>query len=739
VRVRLPDGREKFIQCQGEITFDDSGGVVRMSGTLQDVSERRAAEAALLQSDSRYREAQRIAKIGNWEWDIASGGSWWSDELYRILEESPADYEASLDNFLRKVHVDDRRLIIESTQNVAVEPGSYPPSEIRLSFPDGRTKVVELRVDVKVDGHGQPLTVSGTVRDVTERWLLESRLRESEERYSTTVNLAAIGIAHVDPAGRFVWVNQHMCEMLGYDQAELLGLTIKQVSHPADVGVTDEARRRLHSGAVDSLTIEKRYRRKDGGTIWVRIRCAVRRDDAGEPLYDISAIEDVSDRRAVEERVKFLATHDEMTGLPNRMLFNELLNEAVATASFSRGKCSLMFIDVDRFKIVNDSLGHEAGDALLKEMAARLRRCMGDSDALARLGGDEFVALIRDVTDLATIAERAKAILNATLKPMKISGQECRVTVSIGIACFPDDASDAASLMKHADMAMYLAKEEGKNNYQFYSPHDAPMTVDYLALESHLSHALEQEEFAVQYQPKVDLETGVIRGAEALLRWWNHDLGTVSPAQFIPLAEDTGLIVPIGRWILGVACSQCVSWQRQGLPPVVMTVNLSPRQFKDPNLLDDIARVLEETGIEPGLLELEITESMLMHDADQAVERAASIKSLGVRIAIDDFGTGYSSLSQLKRLPIDTLKVDRSFVRDIPGNAEDEAIIETIISLGKTLGVTVVAEGVETEEQLVFLREHACDEMQGFYFSKPCHPDTFAALLASAPGGRVLP
>ena len=285
-------------------------------------------------------------------------------------------------------------------------------------------------------------------------------------------------------------------------------------------------------------------------------------------------------------------------------------------------------------------------------------------------------------------------------------------------------------LMKHADVAMYLAKEEGKNNYQIYSAQHRPLSAEHLVIESHLGRALEQNEFSVQYQPQVSLKTGRIGGAEALLRWWNPELGTVTPGQFIPLAEDTGLIVPIGRWILRAACEQNMNWQREGLPPIVMAVNLSPRQFKDANLLDDISDILAETGMAPGLLELEITESVIMHDASRAADRVEAIKQLGVRLAIDDFGTGYSSLSQLKRFPIDTLKVDRSFVRDLPANAEDKAITEAIISLAKTLGVAVVAEGVETAEQCEFLRARGCDDMQGFYFSKPCHPDAFAALLA---------
>jgi predicted signal transduction protein with EAL and GGDEF domain len=365
-------------------------------------------------------------------------------------------------------------------------------------------------------------------------------------------------------------------------------------------------------------------------------------------------------------------------------------------------------------------------------MARRLGGCMRRSDVLARLGGDEFVVLLEELADPGQAADVARKVLSSVLAPVEIMGHECRVTASIGIALYPTDARDSQTLMKNADMAMYVAKEEGKNNFQFYAKHSSPMSVERLVLETHLARALERREFTVQYQPKVDMRTGEIKGTEALLRWWNPELGAVSPAQFIPVAEDSGLIVPIGRWVLKTACEQNVAWQRRGLHPIVMSVNMSPRQFKDAALLDDIAQVLAETGMQPRWLELEITESMIMHNVDMAAAKAEAMQALGVRLAIDDFGTGYSSLSQLKRFPIDTLKVDRSFVRDIPNNAEDRAITEAIIALGKALGVTVVAEGVETEEQRDFLRDNACDEMQGFYFSRPCHPDVIAELLARA-------
>jgi diguanylate cyclase (GGDEF)-like protein/PAS domain S-box-containing protein len=458
---------------------------------------------------------------------------------------------------------------------------------------------------------------------------------------------------------------------------------------------------------------------------------------SGEPIFDDKGrfqgyrgvSREITEQKLAEERIQYLATHDGLTGLPNRVMFNQLLGLEIESARRYERKFAVLFIDLDRFKSVNDTLGHAAGDTLLKEMAARLKLALRASDVVARMGGDEFVVLVQEVSDADQIAAVARKILSATLRPVEIAGQECRVTASIGICMYPGDAQDEESLMKNADMAMYLAKEAGKNNYQFYSAEIQSRSIEKLGMETQLRHALERNQLSLNYQAKLDLRTGAISGVEALLRWNNPELGAVPPMQFIPVAEETGLIVPIGKWVLRTACAQNRAWQREGLPPVCMAVNLSPRQFADPDLVADVTAVLAETGMAPELLELEITESMVMHDSDRAVKLLGEIKALGVRLAIDDFGTGYSSLAQIKRFPIDTIKIDRSFIREIPGNAEDMAIAQAIIAMGRSLSLTVVAEGVETEQQQTFLREHLCDEMQGYFFSKPVVPEAFAALL----------
>jgi diguanylate cyclase (GGDEF)-like protein len=436
-----------------------------------------------------------------------------------------------------------------------------------------------------------------------------------------------------------------------------------------------------------------------------------------------------AEKKQADDRIKYLATHDVLTGLPNRASFNQLLDLSIKSARRNDRKCAVLFIDLDRFKIINDSLGHAAGDTLLVEVGQRLRRCVRESDVVVRLGGDEFIVMLNEVADNEQAATVAQKVLAAISPAFTLAGQECHTTASIGIAMFPADGADVETLTKNADLAMYLAKENGKNNFRFFIEGVKTQSIDRLILETRLRHALECNQFLLHYQPKVDLTTGQITGVEALLRWAHPDLGMLPPMQFIPLAEETGLIVPIGRWVLKEACAQNMAWQRQGLRAVSMAVNLSPRQFVDENLLRDIDDALSASGMPPELLQLEVTESMVMQNVARAIKLLDAMQSRGIRLAIDDFGTGYSSMSLMKQFPIDTIKIDRSFVRDLPDDSEDKAIAQAIISMGKALGMTVVAEGVETAEQEMFLRSHACDEMQGFLFSKPVLPEQMSFLL----------
>jgi diguanylate cyclase (GGDEF)-like protein len=437
----------------------------------------------------------------------------------------------------------------------------------------------------------------------------------------------------------------------------------------------------------------------------------------------------VDEHIAHAARVEYLAYHDGLTTLPNRSLFGKLLGQSINAAHRYNKQLALLFLDLDRFKQINDTLGHEAGDQLLQEVATRLKACLRDSDTVARLGGDEFVALLPELDEKKYAATVAQKMLAAVARPFVLVGQEFRVTASIGISIYPQDGLDEQTLKKNADVAMYQAKEEGKNNFQFYTEKLNVNSLERLTLESALRHALERSEFQLYYQAKQDIRSGRITGMEALLRWQHPDLGTVAPMQFIPVAEETGLIVPIGKWVLRTACLQNVAWQNQGLPKLSMAVNLTTRQFADEHLLLDLTAILADTGMEPHLLELEITESLLMRDVEKTLRIFTSLKDMGIRIAIDDFGIGYSSLSALKQFPLDTIKIDRSFIRDIFSVTEDKALTEAIIAMGRTLSLTVVAQGVETEQQADFLRQNACDEFQGFYLNEPVPGDQIAALL----------
>jgi diguanylate cyclase (GGDEF)-like protein len=432
-----------------------------------------------------------------------------------------------------------------------------------------------------------------------------------------------------------------------------------------------------------------------------------------------------------EEQIRQLALYDSLTGLPNRNLFKEQLSDAVARADRTDQALVMLSLDLDRFKRINDTFGREVGDLLLKEVASRLTKSLRQTDfvtrndssamrhQIARQGGDEFTVLLGDLNQAQEATKVARRILEALSQPFNVNGNEIVMSASIGIAVYRLDGNDADTLLKNADAAMYYAKDQGKNNYQYYNDKMNTSAFQEMSLESNLHKALERDEFSLYYQPKIDVKNGSIVGTEALIRWRHPDLGLVSPAQFIPMAEETGLIIPIGEWVLNSACAQLRAWQEDGLAPLPVAVNLSAKQFHQQNIAATVMRALQDHAVDPRLLELEITESTAMRNPEATSATLRNLKALGVRIAIDDFGTGYSSLSYLKRFPIDSLKIDRSFVADLPGNQDDATIAQAIITMAHALRLKVIAEGVENEAQLEFLTANGCDEMQGYYFSRP--------------------
>jgi diguanylate cyclase (GGDEF)-like protein/PAS domain S-box-containing protein len=767
----LPNSARHYFAISGEPVFDTAGRFKGYRGVGRDITARKRAEHLLslehtvtrcLADAGSVSEAltaaiRAICETENWEY----GQFWRLDEKADVLRFDGFWVTPGADVAIKSFFEKSRDVVFhrgvglmgrvwESDEPIWVADVSVDPRVLRKEIvrETGLRSTFRFPVTWKGKIIGVFDFASRQIREPDARLLQATRvigsqigqflqrqraeevLRESEMRFRFLTELSSDWYWVQDAQNRFTEISGSVLEKTGLKAQEFLGKPLWDPFFGIELSEEEWAKYKAQLDAREPVR-ELAYKQvlRDGGTAYYSVSCRPFEDDRGEFAGYRGVGRDVTEQKRAEAHIQYLATHDGLTGLPNRSMFSQLLNLAIVTAQRYERKFAVLFIDLDRFKVVNDTFGHEAGDELLKDFSKRLKGNLRSSDVVARLGGDEFAVLVPEVGDATELATVARQILSTAIKPVLVSGRECRVTASVGISIYPADAQDEESLLKNADLAMYLAKEEGKNNFQFFSKGIRSRSLERMALETNLRQALEREEFFLHYQPKLDLKTKAITGVEALLRWQNEELGLVPPAQFIPVAEDTGLIVPIGRWVLRTACTQSMAWQRQGLPPVHMAVNLSPRQFADPNLLEDIATVLLDTGVSPNLLELELTEGMVMSNVDRAMKILASISKMGVRLALDDFGTGYSSLVQIKRFPIDTLKVDRSFIRDLMQNPEDQAITKAIIAMGKTLGMTVIAEGVETQEQEEFLSEHACDESQGYYFSKPISADGFAELL----------
>ncbi|MFC0253153.1 EAL domain-containing protein [Massilia consociata] len=565
-------------------------------------------------------------------------------------------------------------------------------------------------------------------QDITFRRKARLRLQESEEFFRLTFNQAAVGIVLLGSDGRVLRTNSKMSHILGYSEIELLQRFFQQLTCEADLPDELALIRRLKAGEISDYQREKRLIRRDGVLVWVSVNVSSMRDANGNQRF-ICVIKDISRQKQAEEALLRMANHDALTGLPNRVLMQDRLGQAIMHAHRNGRQVALMFIDLDRFKHVNDSLGHDAGDALIVEIARRLSSSLRESDTVARQGGDEFVVVLPDLASEEDASTVACKLLENLFQPITLCGQEVFPSGSIGIAMYPRDGEDSATLLKCADSAMYGSKGQGGNHYSFYTAEMGEQAYEHLRMEGALQRALQRGEFLLHYQPVVDIGSGRVTGVEALLRWQPQDRGMVSPAEFIPLAEETGLIVPIGDWVLQTAMRQQVAWRQAGLPLVRISVNLSARQFLGQDVAQRVAGLLAQTGCDPSWLTLEITESVLMENPVAATETMGRLAEMGVQLAIDDFGTGYSSLASLKRFPIHSLKIDRSFVMDLTQDADDAAIVNAVIALAHSMKLNVIAEGVETTEQLAFLQEHGCDQMQGYCFSRPVAPERIEAML----------
>lgn len=570
-------------------------------------------------------------------------------------------------------------------------------------------------------------------REMTERHAAEQAARESEERYRQVVEMSPDAIM-IEREGRIVFVNRGTLELLGApNAAQIKAMSFLQLI-PIDWRERMQEKMVALDGYNDAAScFEGRMVCFDGKEIDVEIRRAVFQYEGAPAVQTV--IRDITRRKDYEDQLRKQALHDALTGLPNRALLMDRLEQAIALADRRRHAVFVLFFDLDRFKYVNDTLGHDAGDELLCVITERMAECARKCDTLARLGGDEFVMVVDGIDDEAFVPMLAQRIMNRICEPVLLRDQEIAVTCSIGISAYPHDADDPHTLLKYADTAMYHAKEKGRNTYERYSAEMHSRVNEHLLIESNLRRALERDEFLLHYQPLVDLHSGRIVGAEALVRWRHPELGMVAPARFIPLAEETGLIAGIGDWVLRTACRQARAWHDVGFKNLQVAVNLSAHQLTRVNFDAEVAAALSDAGLAPQYLELEITESTSMKHPERTVTLLARLKEMGMSIAIDDFGTGYSNLSYLKRFPVDRLKLDRSFVSDITSNPEDSELARAIVGMARSLRLTVVAEGVEDAQQLALLRAYGCDQMQGYYFSPPLTSEEFLDVLRS---GRAL-
>jgi diguanylate cyclase (GGDEF)-like protein/PAS domain S-box-containing protein len=763
LRVVGVDGIRRYVSVSGEPVYDARGRFRGYRGTGRSVTEQRAAEARL----GMQREITALlAAAGPVHQTIEQVMRVVCDRLeFHCGDRRVLDAERGL--LVREESVDDGsealREFVRSTAGYTSEPGTTRAGPLSRAWSERAVVWIE-DIEAATGFRRAPLALAAGLRSAVAFPVLSrgepiavfefySRLRQPEDAAAgailesvgrqigqfierkcaeaalhlagQAIESASESIVITDARGRVVDVNPAFIRSSGYSRAEVIGRRPRMLR----AGRDGYARLREMARAL----------RRDGrwqGEVWSRRRngevypewmsVVAVRDEGGRPTHYVAMSIDISERKAAEERLRKLANFDVLTDLPNRGVLEQQLERALAQAARNGRSLAVLFVDLDRFKFVNDSLGHEAGDRVLVETARRLRQCLRASDPVFRLGGDEFVVLLEETGDPGAVRTVAAKILSALSEPYRLDAQEFHLSASVGIANYPEDAGDRAGLLRCADLAMYRAKELGKNNYQFYSAQLNAQSVERMMLESALRHALERGEFDLAWQARVGIGDGRITGVEALLRWRHPELGVVSPGQFVPLAEETGLIVPIGDWAIEAACRQARRWLDAGLPPVRVAVNLSARQFEHETLVQTVGRLLDEYRLPPGTLELEITESLVMHNPEQAVRLLDELRRLGVSLSIDDFGTGYSSLAQLKRFPVDTLKIDRSFVQDLP---DDAAITSAVVAMARSLRLRTVAEGVETPEQLEFLRRLGCDEIQGYLFSRPIPAEEFARLL----------
>jgi len=726
-RLRRGAGDYGWVHHTAEPVTDESGRLAGYLGTCHDISERRNAELA---ARARAQEIRLLADnvpvlISHFSHDLrclfankAYAGFWgWNVDsvIGRTVEEIiGAEGFREIEPYIRRV--------------LSGETATY---ERQLRTADGGTRVIEVNLLPQLDEAGKAISAFVLISDITRHRLSEQAVRESEERLRKFSDATHEGIVFHEN-GIITDCNDAGLRLIGYRYEELVGRPVLDFVAPESRDTVLNNIRLGYERGYEGFIVHK-----DGTRVAVEMTGKVM-PYKGKP-YRMTVIRDIRDRKEAEARIQFLAHHDTLTGLPNRVLLMDRLEFILASARRREARVGVLFIDLDNFKTVNDSLGHAAGDSLLRQVASRIEGALRSVDVVSRLGGDEFLVVLPDLESEQAPVAVAEKLLAVVSEPVTLEGQVLSVSPSIGIAVFPRDGTTADTLIRNADAAMYLAKDRGRSNFQFFSERLSQTAFNTLSLESRLREAIRDEAFVLHYQPQVRVDTGRLVGVEALIRWPQKDGPPVMPNDFIPIAEQRGLIMPIGAWALRQACRQNRMWQLAGLPRVPVAVNLSAIQFKQRNLIAEVERALDDTGLDAAWLEFELTESMLMDETPELVRTMDGLRALGVKLAIDDFGTGHSSLAHLKRFPIDKLKIDRTFVRDIATDPDDRAITAAIVDLARAMGITSIAEGVEAEAQLDFLLQRGCDEMQGFLVSRPLAPADCAAWMAAhrdAPPGE---
>jgi len=694
---------------------EESVSLLRIVGEIVvGALQRRNAEQALRSSESRYRQLIERMREGVAQVDNDGVVQLVNDAFCEMLGYTREELIGRNADFLLAYPADAELMQAKIGLRQRGQTDQYA---VRVRRKDGTVIWLEIGGAPVFDAGGRVVGSIGVHNDVTERRMAEQALRDSEARYRLMAEHSTDLISRSTPAGIMIYASDASRRLLGYEPTDLVGHSIYDYIDPQDA---EEVRQlsKLIQGS-HAMTFSYRVRRKDGSLTWFETMSrAVEEPGSGRIVEIVSVSRDVSERKRVEEQIEYEAYHDALTGLPNRRLFRDRLTVALAHARRMRKPLAVLFLDLDRFKYVNDTLGHSLGDELLKAIAARLKTALREEDSIARMGGDEFTLLVGDLNAADDAVKVAGKLLETVAQPIRVEGQDLFITTSIGIAMFPTDGDTAEMLLKNADHAMYRAKDAGRNAVRMFTASMNVRALERMSTETSLRGAVERGELLLHYQPQINIATNAIVGVEALLRWNRPDVGIVDPMSFVPIAEETRMIVPIGEWVLRQACRQAKEWQRSRFPGLRMAVNLSPRQFQQADLPAQIAAALEESGLAARDLELEITESTAMHNSERTLQTLRRLREMGLRIAVDDFGTGHSSLNYLRTFPVDCVKIDQGFVHEIESSAADRAIVSAVIRMAHGLALRVTAEGVETEAQLAFLREQGCEEAQGFLFGK---------------------